>query len=83
LLQARSGKSKLAVSAIERGVALDSTSARLHYWKARVHAVQNDKANALRELTKAVAIEYNFLEILDPDFLSVWQDPQFKSAIVI
>ncbi|MBF8293769.1 MAG: hypothetical protein HW389_314, partial [Bacteroidetes bacterium] len=29
-----------------------------------------------------VAIEYNFLEILDPDFLSVWQDPQFKSAIV-
>jgi class 3 adenylate cyclase/TolB-like protein/Tfp pilus assembly protein PilF len=82
LLLARSGKSKLAVSAIERGVALDSTSARLHYWKARVHAVQNDKANALRELTKAVAREYNFLEILDPDFLSVWQDPQFKSTIV-
>jgi len=82
LLQARSGKANLAVSAIERGVALDSTSARLHYWKARVHAVQNDKANALRELTKAVAIEYNLLEILDPDFLSVWQDPQFKSTIV-
>lgn len=82
LLQARRGKSKIAISAIERGVALDSTSARLHYWKARVHAVQNDKANALRELTKAVAIEYNFLEILDPDFLSVWQDPQFKSTIV-
>ena len=82
LLARRGGESKLAVSAIERGVALDSTSARLHYWKARVHAVQNDKANALRELTKAVAIEYNFLEILDPDFLSVWQDPQFKSTIV-
>jgi TolB-like protein/Tfp pilus assembly protein PilF len=82
LLQARSGKAKLAVSVIERGVALDSTSARFHYWKARVHAVQNDKANALRELTKAVAIKYSFLEILDPDFLSVWQDPQFKSTIV-
>ncbi|MDP2886483.1 MAG: hypothetical protein Q8P51_15830, partial [Ignavibacteria bacterium] len=83
LLQARrGGESKLAVSAIEGGVAFDSTSARMHYWKARVHAVQNDKANALMELTKAVAIEYNFLEILDPDFLSVWQDPQFKSTIV-
>jgi len=82
LLQARSGKSKLAVSAIERGVTLDSTSARPHYWKARVYAVQNDKVNALRALTKAVAIEYNLQEILDADFLSVWQDPQFKSTIV-
>jgi tetratricopeptide (TPR) repeat protein len=82
LLQARRAKSpKGAVQAIERAVMLDSTSAKLHYYKARIHAIQNDKVNALSELTKAVALQYNFSDILDPDFLSVWQDPGFKAAI--
>jgi tetratricopeptide (TPR) repeat protein len=83
LLEARSAKTpKKAVQLAERAVSFDSTSATMHYWKARVHAIQKNTAEALRELTKAISIQYNFGEIVDPDFLSVWQDPGFKSAIV-
>ena len=60
---------------------IDSSSARAHYWKARVHAIQNDRAKALSELGKALAIEYNFPQVLDPDFMSIWRDPDFASIL--
>lgn len=82
LLQARRGKRpELAVRAMQQVFTLDSTSARVHYWKARVHAIQNDRAKALNELAKAVAVEYNFPQVLDPDFLSVWRDPDFAAIL--
>ena len=82
LLEARRAKTpKRAVQLAELAVSLDSTSAKLHYWKARVHAVQRNTPDALRELAKATSLQYSFPEILDPDFLSVWQDPGFKSVI--
>lgn len=82
LLQARRGKSpEIAVRAMQQVLTYDSSSARVHYWKARVHAIQNDRAKAIHELAKAVAIEYSFPEILDADFLSVWRDPEFASTV--
>ena len=66
---------------MQRAVTLEPSSARVHYWSARVYAIQRNKAAALGELGKAVAIEYSFPEILDPDFLSVWDDPQFAVTI--
>ncbi len=59
----------------------DSTSAKVHYWKARVHAIQNDRGKALGELAKAVAVEYSFPQVLDPDFMSVWRDPDFTAIL--
>ncbi len=83
LLEARRARTpKRAVQLAELAVSLDSTSARMHYWKARVHAIQRNTPDALHELTKAISLQYSFPEILDPDFLSVWQDPGFKTAIV-
>jgi class 3 adenylate cyclase/Tfp pilus assembly protein PilF/TolB-like protein len=83
LLEARRAKTpKRAVALAEEAVKADSTSARVHYWKARVYAIQKNTPDALRELTKAISIQYSFPEILDPDFLSVWQDPGFKTAII-
>jgi class 3 adenylate cyclase/TolB-like protein/Tfp pilus assembly protein PilF len=83
LLEARRAKTpKRAAQLAELAVSSDSTSAKMHYWKARVHAIQKDTPNALRDLTKAISIQYSFPEILDPDFLSVWQDPGFKAAII-
>jgi len=82
LLEARRAKNpKAAVQKVERAVMLDSTSAKLHYYKARVHAIQRDNANAISELAKAVSLQYNFSDILDPDFLSVWAEPGFKAAM--
>jgi tetratricopeptide (TPR) repeat protein len=82
LLQARRAKSpQTAVRLMQRAVTLEPSSARVHYWSARVYAIQRNKAAALGELGKAVAIEYSFPEILDPDFLSVWDDPQFAVTI--
>ncbi len=82
LLNARRGKRPdIAIRAIQQALVFDSTSARVHYWKGRVHAIQNDHAKALSELAKAVAIEYSFSEILDPDFLSIARDADFTSTI--
>ncbi|MBI3587410.1 MAG: hypothetical protein HY088_09805, partial [Ignavibacteriales bacterium] len=44
-------------------------------------AIQNKKANALEALAKAVAMEYNFSEILNPDFNSIAKDPDFAATI--
>ena len=82
LLQARRGKHpELAVRAMQQVYTFDSTSARVHYWKARVHAIQNDRAKALNELAKAIGVEYNFPQVLDPDFMSVWRDPEFVTIL--
>ncbi|MCX6145137.1 MAG: tetratricopeptide repeat protein [Ignavibacteriales bacterium] len=82
LLQARRGKRpELAVRAMQQVFTFDSTSARVHYWKARVHAIQNDRAKALNELAKALGVEYNFPQVLDPDFMSVWRDPDFATIL--
>ena len=83
LLEARLAKTpKKAIQLADQAKLIDSTSARVHYWKARVHAIQKDSPNALRELSKAISLQYDFPEIFDADFLSVWQDPGFKNAIV-
>ena len=82
LLQARRGKRpELAVRAMQQVFTFDTTSARVHYWKARVHAIQNDRAKALNELAKALGIEYNFPQVLDPDLMSVWRDPDFAAIL--
>jgi class 3 adenylate cyclase/Tfp pilus assembly protein PilF/TolB-like protein len=82
LLQARRGKRpELAVRGMQQVFTFDSTSARVHYWKARVHAVQNDHAKALNELAKALGIEYSFPQVLDPDMMSVWRDPDFATIL--
>ena len=82
LLQARRGKRpELAVRAMQQVFTFDSTSARVHYWKARVHAIQNDHAKALNELAKALGVEYSFPQVLDPDLMSVWRDQDFGSIL--
>jgi class 3 adenylate cyclase/TolB-like protein/Tfp pilus assembly protein PilF len=83
LLEARLTKNpKRAIQLADAAISIDSMSAHAHYGKARVLAIQRDTPGALRELAKAISIQYSFPEILDPDFLSLWQDPGFKSAIV-
>jgi tetratricopeptide (TPR) repeat protein len=82
LLQARRGKRpELAIRDMQQVFIFDSTSAKVHYWKARVHAIQNNRTKALNELAKAVAVEYNFPQVLDPDFMSVWRDPDFTAIL--
>ena len=82
LLMTRSGKSpETAGRLIQRAATLAPSSAMVHYWAARMYAIKKQKAEALKELAKAVAIEYNFRQVLDADFLSVSTDPQFLATI--
>jgi class 3 adenylate cyclase/TolB-like protein/Tfp pilus assembly protein PilF len=82
LLQARRGKRPdLAIRAMQQVFTIDSTSARVHYWKSRVHAIQNDHAKALNEFAKALAAEYSFPQVLDPDMMSVWRDADFGAIL--
>ncbi|MBI3586977.1 MAG: hypothetical protein HY088_07605, partial [Ignavibacteriales bacterium] len=81
LMHSRSGNFELAQKEMASAVALNPKSAQLLYWQARVFAIQNKKANALEALAKAVAMEYNFSEILNPDFNSIAKDPDFAATI--
>ena len=82
LLLARSGKSmETATRLMQRSASMAPTTAQVHYWTARMYAVKLNKVEAFKELAKAVAIEYNLREILDADFLSVSNDPQFIATI--
>lgn len=82
LLMTRSGKStETAGRLIQRSASLAPSSAMVHYWAARMYAIRKQKAEALRELAKAVSIEYQLPQILDADFLSVSTDPQFLAII--
>jgi class 3 adenylate cyclase/TolB-like protein/Tfp pilus assembly protein PilF len=82
LLNARRAKNpELAARVIANVDSLSPGSASALYWKARVYAIQKDKARALEALAKAVAIDYRFPEVLDPDFLSIRRDPEFISTI--
>ncbi|MBI3579589.1 MAG: hypothetical protein HY089_09305, partial [Ignavibacteriales bacterium] len=47
----------------------------------RMFSIQLNKAKALEALAKAVAIEYNFSEILNPDFNFIAKDPEFAATI--
>ena len=82
LLNARRARNPgLAARVIANVDSLAPGSASALYWKARVYAIQKDKAHALTALAKAVAIDYRFSEVLDPDFLSIQRDPEFISTI--
>jgi len=82
LLNARRAKNpELARKAIANIDSLAPGSAQAYYWKARVYAIQKDKVKALANLAKAVAIDYRFAEVLDPDFISIWREPAFASTI--
>lgn len=82
LLLARSGKSMvLATRMMQRSASMAPAPAQAHYWTARMYAVKLDKVEALKELAKAVAIEFNLREILDADFLSMSNDPRFVATI--
>ncbi len=82
LLLARSGKSmEDATRHMQISASQAPTSAQVHYWAARMHAVKRNSAEALKELKRAVDIEFNLREILDADFLSVSNDPQFVATI--
>jgi len=82
LLNARRAKNpELASKAIANIDSLAPGSAEAYYWKARVYAIQKDKPHALANLAKAVAIDYRFSEVLDPDFLSIRREPEFIPTI--
>ncbi|HCA81102.1 MAG TPA: hypothetical protein DEP53_15335 [Bacteroidetes bacterium] len=82
LLLARSGKSmETATRMMQRSASMTPAPAQGHYWTARMYAVKSNKVEALKELAKAVAIEFNLREILDADFLSMSNDPQFVATI--
>ena len=82
LLQARRGRNpELATRAIQEAENLSSKPAEFFYLQARFYAIQRDSKKAIDALSRAVSTEFKFSEILDPDFLSIRDDPEFSSTI--
>ncbi|MBI3787006.1 MAG: hypothetical protein HY276_02010, partial [Ignavibacteriales bacterium] len=81
LMYSRKGTFEIAQKGMEKAVSLDPKSAQLLYLQARMFSIQLNKAKALEALAKAVAIEYNFSEILNPDFNFIAKDPEFAATI--
>jgi len=82
LLQARRGRNpELATRAIQEAENISSKPAEFFYLQARVYAIQKDSRKAIATLAKAISTEYSFSQILDPDFLSIRDDPEFAKTI--
>jgi class 3 adenylate cyclase/TolB-like protein/Tfp pilus assembly protein PilF len=83
LIKARLGKLDDAQKEIELAILMHGSSPEILYRRADVYAIQGEKGrtqtfNALKEAAKA---EFNFAEILSPDFIAIQKDPEFSNAI--
>jgi class 3 adenylate cyclase/predicted Zn-dependent protease/TolB-like protein len=85
LLRVRFRADERAKSLIDRAITLYPNVAEYRYRKANVHAIlgEKEKESALDALREAVRMEYNFSELLNPDFDAINQEPEFLEILVV
>ena len=81
LLQSRRGNFDAAQKQMDRAESLAPGSPDVMYMRARMSALQQNKAITLDLLAKAVAAEYNLAHIFDVDLLSVAGEGGFASTV--
>ncbi len=83
LIKARLARLPDAQKEIEMAIALHGSSPEILYRRADVYAIQGTggRAQTFIALKEAVKAEFNFAEILSPDFFAIQKDPEFANAI--
>lgn len=76
-----SGKTEQGVAEIEKAASSNEGSAEGMYWRARINTIQNKKAEALSWLKKAVETDFQFAQVLNPDFATLARDPEFLTTV--
>ncbi len=81
LFYSRLGKFSEGESAMRDAISIDSVSTPILYLKANLYSIQKNKEKAIEAFRKALAQEYNFSEILNPDLSFISYEPEFASLI--
>ncbi len=81
LLLARNGKSDDSETEMSNAVALAPKSSEILFLHANMHAIQRKSDLAVSSLKEALSQDFNFSEILNPDFVLMRNDASFTSAI--
>lgn len=84
-LQAKNGKLDEAIAAFTKAIDLAPSQPVFIYNRGCCYSRKGDKANALADLGKAVSMNPQFKSYAptDPDFKSLWDDPDFKKIITL
>jgi tetratricopeptide (TPR) repeat protein len=81
LVYTRLGTFKDAVAAIDRAQSAAPSDNDVLYLTSRMYVLQKDKKHALGCLTRALGRRFSLAAILDMDFFSLRQDPEFLAAL--
>ena len=82
LLQARTGKFADAEASLDAAMRNDDLSATSWYRIANAYTLIQKKVDALKALKVAVERRYDLAEVLNPDFGSMMDDPDFRVLLV-
>jgi len=81
LFLCREGRADDGETEMSRAVALDPNSVEILFRQADMYAIEKKTPLAVGSLRTALARDYDFSEILNPDFALVRSDTSFTSAI--
>ncbi len=81
LFLSREGKADDGESEMNKAVALDPNSTEILFRRSNMYAIQKKIPLAVGALRAALARNFNFSEILNPDFALLRSDTSFTSAI--
>ncbi len=81
LILVRSGKSEDGETEMERATAIAPRSTTMLFRRADFYAIQKKDSLAVLSLQEALRRDFDFSEILNPDFVLLAHDPAFTSAI--
>jgi class 3 adenylate cyclase/TolB-like protein/Tfp pilus assembly protein PilF len=81
LCYSRLGKFPDGEAELNKALAIDSTSANILFCTANIYSIQRNKTKALASLQTALKRQYDFSEILNPDFIQIAGDADFLNII--
>jgi tetratricopeptide (TPR) repeat protein len=81
MIHTRLGEFREATAALKQALETDPDDIAVLYNGARMYALQNDRAQALELLRRAVTRRYSLPSVLDMDFTSLRSEPDFQQII--
>jgi len=77
----RLGKFSDGETEMNKAMQLDSSSIDVLFRSASLYSIQRNKQKALLALDKALQLQYNFAELLNPDLSFISNEPEFLPTI--
>lgn len=82
LFLSRQGKADDGEAEMNKAIALAPNSTEILFRQADMYAIQKKIPSAVSALRSALARNFNFSEVLNPDFAVIKTDTSFTSAVI-